>query len=524
MNIVLIEDSLSSIKLEEALLKQQGHTIAACFKEGRSAVKGISQIVDKVDLLIVDVFLEGDLDGIEMVRLLNKHHSIPVIYLTASEEQSVADRARETSPYGFIIKPFNELVFRNTIHIVERRIDAEKRIHRRFAFEQLVSDIYRRLHEPGEADFQRILDSLGSFVYADRVLLYRKEARSDTLAPFALWKRQAEDPFQAKKVSRSELSFDGEKLTDPEDEKRFCNMEAGTYLGMPISLPELDGIYAYLLFYRNEEDRPWSKEDHRLLHLVSQMTGSWWHRQRTERSLKKAQNSIINREKLVSVGLLSAGIIHEIANPLSYVQANVRMMAGIIDEIDCSEGDGADLPEILEETEEGLDRIHRIVSGIRNFSAGGGSRTNRRDWYNLNEGIQSTLLVSRTFIRQSAEIEMDLGELEPLYCYGARINQVLLNLLINAVEAIERSEIKDGKIMVRSGSEKDRLFCSVSDNGPGIDAEALEQLKRGDRSGGFGLVLARDVIENDHGGSLVYGSGIEGRGCSFTFYLPTGKK
>ncbi|ADK80538.1 hybrid sensor histidine kinase/response regulator [Sediminispirochaeta smaragdinae] len=542
MNVVLVEDSNTTRLYLESLFRSRDHKVVGSFGDADSAISSILEMIDEIDLMLIDIFLGGERNGIDVVESVSVQKPIPVIYLTASEDPQVAARARKTSPYGFLLKPFKELVFFSTIEIVESRIDAEKRFRRRIAFEQMISGIYRRLHEPGDPDFVAILNSLGTFVQADRVVLLKIFPREGIVRHMALWPPSEQGKSN---IPSEELPSLLHLLPERRDQLlRLRSHEAQliffapplNYLAMPIFLPE-GGAAGCIAFDREESRRPWSGADGRLLRMAAEMIGGWWHRKETEASLRHAQSSVISKEKLASIGMLSAGIIHEIANPLSFVESNVRTLGKSINQLrdettspGCEDfsKEGPELSEIIDETVQGLERIVGIVSSIRSFSAGGGDIGARKGWYELNEGIRSTLALIRTFAGESAEVVLELGEVPPIYCYGARINQVLLNLLTNAARAIrEKENLKDGRILVKSGSADGYLFCTVSDNGNGIDPRLIDTIfepfftTREDESGsGLGLAIAREIIETDHGGRLTVESEGVGKGSSFTLTIP----
>lgn len=513
MKLLIVEDSIASAAFLQAVAKKAGYEIFGPLRDADSAYTFLMEEPGRVDMVLTDIFLSGDKTGVELMGQIPETVRPAVIFITASEDPDLSRRAGEVKPYGFLIKPFNELVLNNTLEIVSQRIRAERDLKRRIAFEQLIAQIYRRLHEESNPDFSRILQTLGEFVYADQISLFRKK------------KIASEDGLFLEVASFPPSSGQSSGMYSAEELYNRFRAGGSNFLEMAVYMPDKRELEGFIIFSRNNTESAWSGEDEQLLRLVAEMTGGYWYRRLTQDELNKAQASIISREKLASVGLLSGGIIHEIANPLSWVQANVRMMEKMVLDI-CAGASGweseemQEFRELLQETGEGVNRIGEIVSSIRDFSAGGGVEgVSRRSWYDLNEGIRSTLVVVRTFIQERAEVELDLGQVPSVSCLAGRINQVILNLLVNAVEAIKRAGIDDGIVRVSSEADDHAISCTICDNGPGMEDYDLDRLIYAD-GGGFGFSMARSVIEEEHGGTLKAFSGPSGRGCCVSFSLP----
>ena len=276
--------------------------------------------------------------------------------------------------------------------------------------------------------------------------------------------------------------------------------------------------------------------------------------------LKEIQNQMIHQEKMAGIGQLAAGIAHEINNPLGYVMSNFDTLKKYIEIYDsaieeflkCSCNDknlikdngtnsneGAsnstlirrlnlikeDMPDLIHDSKHGLDRIHKIITGLRLFSRSDESDT--IEDYDLNEGIESTLLVANNEIKYYANVIKKLGIISSIKVIPVEINQVLLNLIVNAVHAIkEKSPDTQGDIIITTFEEEDFVCCSIEDTGIGIKEEIVSEIfnpffttKPVGQGTGLGLSISYEIIKNKHKGDLIVES-TPNKGSKFTIKLP----
>jgi len=254
--------------------------------------------------------------------------------------------------------------------------------------------------------------------------------------------------------------------------------------------------------------------------------------------LEEAHVQLLQSEKMASIGVLAAGVAHEINNPIGFVSSNLgtlkdyhKTMVALLDacragratEADFAAADfdylKADLADLMRESREGLERVRKIVADLKDFS-----RLDQADWQeaDLNAGIECTLNVVRNEIKYKAEVVREYdAKLPPVRCLPAQINQVVMNLLVNAAHAIEER----GIITVRSGHDAEWAWIEVADTGRGMSPEVLKCIfdpfyttKPVGKGTGLGLSISYDIVDK-HGGHIDVSSE-PGRGTTFRVWLP----
>ena len=248
----------------------------------------------------------------------------------------------------------------------------------------------------------------------------------------------------------------------------------------------------------------------------------------------QAQTQLVQSEKMASLGQLTAGIAHEINNPINFVSGNVSPMKRDIQEIDewvTSSIEGK-RPEEIEETfeevyellsgiEEGAISTKEIVHGLRNFS-----RLDEDDKKiaNVHEGIDSTLTLLTHKTPSNTRIHKSYGEIPPISCYPGKLNQVFMNILSNALDATEEK----GDIFIQTGwkdEENQLIQITFQDTGCGMSPKAQTQVfepffttKDVGKGTGLGMSIAYGIIQQ-HGGTIEVSSN-EGEGSEFRVCLP----
>jgi two-component system, NtrC family, sensor kinase len=265
---------------------------------------------------------------------------------------------------------------------------------------------------------------------------------------------------------------------------------------------------------------------------------------------KRMEHQIRVSERMSSLGQLAAGIAHEMNSPLGYVYSNIvalqswtRDLFRLLDAYEAAEADMPPAPvaavrqlkeEIglaflrdefaaaFKENREGITRAKNIVQDMLVLS-----RVADEDWreVDLNDGLRSTLGMVHKEIEQKAKILTEWGDLPRVRCLAAQLNQVFLNLLLNARDAVDEG----GVITVRTGTEGDRVYFEVADDGQGIPPDVLRRIfdpffttKPVGQGTGLGLVVSHRIV-GEHGGEILVNSEA-GSGTTFRVVIPRAPK
>ena len=269
--------------------------------------------------------------------------------------------------------------------------------------------------------------------------------------------------------------------------------------------------------------------------------------QAAHQRLAGTQEQLLQSEKMASIGLLAAGVAHEINNPIGYVHSNLgtlhEYMGALLALIECQDealqacDPGArqqvrdqrerldidfilgDLPKLMAESREGIERVTKIVQDLKEFSyVGRGDPMRPSD---LHKGLESTLNIVWNDLKYKVRVEKHYGQLPPVECHLSEINQVLMSLLINAGQSIESR----GTIVITTGAEDGEAWISIADSGCGIAPDALSRIfdpffttKPIGRGTGLGLAIAYSIVSKHHGRIEV--SSEPGVGSTFRLVLP----
>ncbi|TRW95872.1 response regulator [Candidatus Methylobacter oryzae] len=262
--------------------------------------------------------------------------------------------------------------------------------------------------------------------------------------------------------------------------------------------------------------------------------------------LKEMSSELLQSEKLASIGLLAAGVAHEINNPIGFISSDLNILKSyvgsllrLIDEYALLETNAPDdmlkridetkqeidLPflrqdvmELIGESIDGSERVCKIVQDLRDFSHPGDSEWRQ---VNLNTALDSSLNLAWNEINHKAEVIKDYDDVPMVECLYDQISQVFVNLLVNAAQAIGEK----GQITLRTRSENEWVTVSVIDNGCGIASENTEKIfdpffttRPVGKGTGLGLSTSYGIITK-HGGRIVVDSAVE-KGAAFTVWLP----
>lgn len=264
--------------------------------------------------------------------------------------------------------------------------------------------------------------------------------------------------------------------------------------------------------------------------------------------LKQTQSHLLQNEKMASIGQLAAGVAHEINNPTGFVASNLNTFKDYIHDLlpilnTYSELDHSeflpeatrqkikdlkeeidydfiieDSPVLINDSLEGVERVVSIVQNLKDFSH---ADRGTKKYSNINDGIESTLKIIWNELKYKVTVETDYGQLDEIECYPQQLNQVFLNLFVNAAHAIE----KEGTLHIQTRMTDNEIVVKIKDSGKGIDPAHLPHIfepffttKEVGKGTGLGLSMAYNIIKK-HNGEISVDS-TPGIGTEFTIRLP----
>jgi two-component system NtrC family sensor kinase len=277
--------------------------------------------------------------------------------------------------------------------------------------------------------------------------------------------------------------------------------------------------------------------------------------------LQETQAQIIQQEKMASIGQLAAGVAHEINNPIGFISSNLKTLEdyqanifSIIEEyktlvespIQGSKPENMtdiiprqierirnleseldmdflkeDIPSLIEESREGTERIKKIVADLKDFAHPG---KHEKVYSDINLNLDSTLNIVWNELKYKATVSKDYGDLPQVLCYPQQMNQVFMNILVNAGQAIETQ----GEINISTRTENGHVKIQIGDTGPGMPPEIVKRIfepffttKEVGKGTGLGLNMAYNIVKK-HQGTIDVQS-VVGKGTTFTIQIPVGK-
>jgi signal transduction histidine kinase/DNA-binding response OmpR family regulator len=501
--LVGIEDE-DRCAVGDAICELSKHEVVEC-ADGATALALVLE--GDFDLVLLDVQLEQEskrterLDGFEVCRRLRsdeRTQNVPVVFLTATK-QEIQHRLRglELGAADFIVQPIDRLELLARIGSVLRSKALADEV-RRHNFE-LAGKVVERTRQ---------LEELASELRLER----------DTL-------RETFDVFDEPLL-----------LLDAAGKVQIGNTAGHKLLDETTAAAGLAEVARKAITEDTVQDRTLSQDGRQLAVRAYPAPGGralLYVRDVTEE--RDGEVRRLQSEKLASIGMLAAGVAHEINNPASFVLANVESLAGMLRQVedklraDPTVGRKLGIKDLLfeamtvvQESKEGMARIHRIVRDLHSFSRVDDGAPAVSD---VNAAVESALSMLRNELRYRTAVERQLDATQPVRGSAARLGQVFLNLIINAAHALPESNLKKNLLQVRSYDDGPEVVVEVEDNGPGIPAHVMPHIfesffttKPAGLGTGLGLPISREIARS-LGGEVV-AENVPGHGALFRVRLP----
>ncbi|MCZ6676984.1 MAG: ATP-binding protein, partial [Candidatus Poribacteria bacterium] len=270
-------------------------------------------------------------------------------------------------------------------------------------------------------------------------------------------------------------------------------------------------------------------------------------------NLKRTQSQLLQNDKMAAIGQLAAGVAHEINNPVAFVSSNLNTLGEYLEDLQAFLDENGqvmdslkgiehpaipdlvsrveaskdtldidfvmeDLADIVEESKSGIERVRDIVQDLKDFAHIDEAEHQLSD---INEGLEKTLQLLWNELKYKAKVDKDYGDIPQISCMPRQLNQVFMNLLVNAAQAIEQ----EGLIRIKTHADETNVYIEIADTGCGISAESLSKIfdaffttKPVGKGTGLGLSISYSIIQK-HGGDIRVESEM-GKGTTFFITLP----
>ncbi len=558
IQILVVEDEkIIALNLKESL-ESLGYSVVAIASSGEQAVAKATEL--RPDLVLMDIRLKGNMDGISAAQHIWEHLSIPVIYVTGHSDQSTLERAKVTAPFGYILKPLKD---RELYVAIETALE-------RYEREQFLSAILRGM--------------------GDGVIVVDKERRVQFLNGVA----ESLTGWQFSEARERELTeifnIIDERTGQPVDNPVTAALQQNTIVYLeehtllianqgktiPIGdsaapIKDNKGVIAgaVLVFRDITSSRQLEKANLALEHALDE--------------LKRTQAQLIQSEKMSSIGQLAAAVVNEINNPISIIYGNLPLARQYFQDLlslleiykqtysnappeirHLTENIDLDFlvedwPQLMNSMQVGAERIQEIVLSLLSLSNFPKLAELDLKPVDIHEGIDNSIRILRHRLRPEGkrpEIKVirNYGQLPRVTCYVSQLNQVFMYLLSNAIDALElksspriitihtemtyresgvgnREESSTTPDSVRLTLTEAQLptpsvVIRIADNGCGMSEEVQKKMfdpffttKPIGRGTGLGLSISHQIVVNRHGGQIRCNS-IADRGTEFVIELP----
>ncbi len=517
---IVEDDRLVAVDLA-GILERSSYTVAGQSATGEGAIEQIIRL--EPDLALVDIGLEGEIDGIEAARQIREVCDIPVVYVTAYSDHETLERAKITEPFGYVLKPFDERELCTTIEMAfyKHQIDRELEESRQW--------LQTTLQSIGDAVIATDIDGKIKFMnpVAQALTGWSQAEASgrDVTEVFRIVNEQSkavENPFE--KVLRSGkivglanhtvlIAKDGRKI--PIDDSAAPILDAkGEIRGVVLTFRDVTERVRTEAIRRQAEDA--LRESNRRL-------------EETLAELRDTQEQMVRQERLAAVGQLSAGIAHDFRTLLTTITLYAQMASH---QPDLPSGLARNIEIIIDESNKAADLVQQVLD----FSRRSMIQVQALDLYSL---VQNIMNVLQRVIPENVRLSLEAGEQASGFTVQVdpgRIQQVLTNLAINARDAMPRGgELRFELFRVEVAANDPPplaemgpgtwVCLAVSDTGTGMTEEVRAHLfepffttKDVDKGTGLGLAQVYGIVRQ-HDGYI----GVEtelGRGTTLRIYLP----
>jgi len=496
--ILVVEDDPDVAESVRDVLVDAGYLVPEIAPSGVRALEAAARL--RFALVLMDVQLDGDLDGIETAQQLRERHAIRVVYLTGFADDDTLHRAKQTAPLGYLKKPFNAR---------ELRIAVELALHQA----SLEAELAAR-----EQWFSTTLQSIGDAVLTtdaeDRVTFLNRAAEAiiNVRASESIGKKVDEvvrlvDPRGSSLPLVTTAGAQRSSAPLPRDARLVVTSSAAPAAEpSPTAHVHIEGSIA-----------PITLDAGNALGSVMVFRDVGERRQ-LERRLGMT-------ERLAAIGTMAAGMQHEINNPLATVVANVQFVLDALRAApqSASPDEIAELVSALEDASEGAERVRRTIEDLRHFSRGAEEIELPIE---VTSAIEDALRMTAHAVRHHATVRREYGKTPRVRAEEGQLARVFMNLLLNAAQATGDGGVEQHTIVLTTRTdETGRAVAEVTDDGPGIAPEMINRIfdpffttPLENSAMGLGLAVCQSIVTS-LGGEIDVES-VLGKGTTFRISLP----
>jgi two-component system, cell cycle sensor histidine kinase and response regulator CckA len=443
--ILIVEDERLIARDMQQLLAELGYEPFAIASSSEEAISRVSERLP--DAVLMDIRLKGDIDGISTAEILKRRFDVPVIYLTAHADDATIARAKNSEPYGYLIKPVDAARLRSSIEVCLYKHRTDRKLRERERWLEItlrsIADGVIAVDGKGNVTFMnssaedlvgRSLESTQGRPAADFMDLIDQRTR-----------KARESPLDLALRDRKTVILEAAMLRTKDKGDRLIADSAAPVV-------DDDRVLGAVMVFRDVTDE-----------------------KGVERQLEAA-------DRLASLGTMAAGVAHEVNNPLLVVTANATLAVETLRELrsfvqTAGEPHVSDRLDSIEESVSDIHsaalRIGRVVADLRGFSRVSEGEEESAD---IARCVKWAVRTTTHELRQRAQIVVDVPDSLTVLADESRLGQVLINLLLNAAQSIEAGQASVNEIRVSAKALGDEVAIEVKDTGCGIAESVLSKI------------------------------------------------
>ncbi len=536
--ILIVEDELLVAEDIAFRLRSLGYKITDLVISGEEVIPSIEK--EKPDLILMDIMLNGALDGIQTHEIINKKYSIPLVYLTSYSDEKTFSRAKLTQPFGYIIKPFEERELHTVIEVALYKHSMEMRLERQLKNEELISRISTQLLATKTGDLDcAIIDSLrmfSEFAGVDKSFILIVDEKNRTYDSVYEWcfDKEYSVTGRMKNIPINNIRWSLEKLSDNKILTINCLSDFPPEAANERELVESFGIKSYTavgLNYDNKisgilgfdsivSKKEWDERELYSVKLFSEIIANTLERKQIEVRLINSEKSL--RELNAAKDKFFSIIAHDLKNPFMGILGFTEILSNSFEQYD-----DAEKQKMISFIKRSAESAYKLLENLLEWSRVqiGVARVSPLQTdisILINDSITSLKDVAHT---KNIKIITTVQSETYVYADEEMIKTIIRNLLTNAIKFSH----PDGYIKITAEDLKENLKLSITDKGIGIKKELLDNLFRidkstttkgtlGEKGTGLGLILCKEFVEKNNGKLIIESK--ESEGSIFSIVLP----